>query len=485
MNLEIDKKKYIDLNRSEYGDLYPAFRFPMEAESRAYRAEREQLLGRLSPHVRWDYQRTKADTTRISPGCRLCGDGYWSCLFVNNRCNAACFYCPAKQTGQALPGTSSLDFPEPEDYADYVQALGFRGVSISGGEPLLDFAKSVRFIEVLRKRFGRELYLWLYSNGICADKEKLQILADAGLDEIRFDISATAYSLTKVARAAGIIPHITVEIPAIPEDVEIVQNLLPQMVNIGVNYLNLHQIRVTRHNAPQLIARGYTFLHGPKITVLESELTALRLLLHAREKRIALPINYCSFIYRHRFQTRAARRRHAALIKQSYEDITEAGLIRTMGSVAVPDRIQYLTDQLSAANIAPENWYYSPAKSTLYFSQAVLNVIFPLLDNLHLDYHVSLLLPSVSYRRSFREIALNERRVVIVERAPVLADIELNPVEMRLFYDTFLKIPARRDLYRVIEELVETQDLSPQDLAEHWRDIYFYEKIKTGLYEYY
>lgn len=136
MNLEIDKQKYIDLNRSEYGDLHPAFRFPTEAESRNYGAEREQLLGRLSPHVRWDYQRTKADTTRMSPGCRLGGDGYWFCLFVNNRCNAACFYCPARQTGQALPGTSSLDFPEPEDYADYVQALGFRGVSISGGEPL-------------------------------------------------------------------------------------------------------------------------------------------------------------------------------------------------------------------------------------------------------------------------------------------------------------------------------------------------------------
>lgn len=485
MNIEIEKQKYIDLNRSEYGDLYPAFRFPTEAESHDYGAEREQLLNRLSSHVRWDYQGTKADTTRMSPGCRLCGDGYWSCLFINNRCNAACFYCPARQDGQALPGTSSLDFPEPEDYADYVQTLGFRGVSISGGEPLLDFAKSVRFIEVLRKRFGRDLYLWLYTNGLLADKTKLRILAAAGLDEIRFDISATAYSLEKVALAAGIIPHITVEIPVIPEDFEVVKDLLPQMINIGVNYLNLHQIRVTRHNASQLIARGYIFLHGPKISVLESELAALRILLYARENRIPLPVNYCAFIYRHRFQTRAARRRHAALIKQSYEDITEAGLIRTMGSMAAPNRIQSMTDRLSAANIAPENWYYSPAKSTLYFNQAVLDVIFPLLDNLRLDYHVTLLLPSVSYRRSYREVALNERSSVIVERAPVLADIELNPAEIRLFYDAFVKIPACRDLYRVIEEPVEPNNRPAQKLAARWRDVYFYEKIKTGLYEYY
>lgn len=37
MNIEIEKQKYIDLNRSEYGDLYPAFRFPMEKASRRYR----------------------------------------------------------------------------------------------------------------------------------------------------------------------------------------------------------------------------------------------------------------------------------------------------------------------------------------------------------------------------------------------------------------------------------------------------------------
>jgi uncharacterized protein len=76
---------------------------------------------------------------------------------------------------------------------------------------------------------------------------------------------------------------------------------------MGINHLHLHQLRLTPHNRSKFKNRPYTFLHGEKVTVLESELTALALIRQASSQRLTLPINYCSFVYKHRYQRTAAR----------------------------------------------------------------------------------------------------------------------------------------------------------------------------------
>jgi len=68
---------------------------------------------------------------------------------------------------------------------------------------------------------------------------------------------------------------VTVEIPAVPEEVERLKGLLPRLCELGVTRLNLHQLRLTAHNAEQMLPHGYTYLHGDQPTVLESELAGL------------------------------------------------------------------------------------------------------------------------------------------------------------------------------------------------------------------
>lgn len=46
---------------------------------------------------------SKLDGRNLSPGCRSCGEGTWSCLFVSGLCNAACFYCPTSQLDKGVP----------------------------------------------------------------------------------------------------------------------------------------------------------------------------------------------------------------------------------------------------------------------------------------------------------------------------------------------------------------------------------------------
>lgn len=68
----------------------------------------------------------------------------------------------------------------------------------------------------------------MYTNGYLIDKNKLITLKEAGLNEMRFNIAARHYDLKAVKMAADIIDTVTVEIPAVPEDYEILKDVCPK-----------------------------------------------------------------------------------------------------------------------------------------------------------------------------------------------------------------------------------------------------------------
>jgi uncharacterized protein len=333
--IKTNQLRLIESNRLEYGYKYDLLNFAGSDRLVTAEAERRELLQWLEQHAAFGYAGTKVDCTSLSPGCRHCGDGGWSCLFVNGRCNGRCFYCPTAQDDYGPPVTNGLAFIDPDEYADYVATLGFSGVSISGGEPLLTPDLAISFLRAVRKRCGDNVHLWLYTNGTMLTADLCSKLKDAGLDEIRFDLGAVRYHLKKLRLAIGCIPTVTVEIPAVPEDEELLKLKMVEMAEAGVKHLNLHQMRLTPYNFGRLTVRGYTFLHGEKVTLLESELCALRMVRFGLEQGIPLPVNYCSFTYKRRFQLAASRRRAARSICASGETVTEAGFLRTLTTTGV------------------------------------------------------------------------------------------------------------------------------------------------------
>lgn len=88
--------------------------------------------------------------------------------------------------------------------------------------------------------------------------------------EIRFNLGATHYNPKVLKDASRYIEHVTVEIPCVPEEVGRLKQLLPVLAASGVTYLNLHQLRLTSHNASEMLSREYTYLHGEQPVVLES-----------------------------------------------------------------------------------------------------------------------------------------------------------------------------------------------------------------------
>lgn len=378
---ETNKLRLIESNRREYGHLYDLLKFASPEQLVAANTERHELLQWLDQRACFGYAGTKVDCSSLSPGCRRCGDGDWSCLFISGRCNGRCFYCPTAQDDDGPPVTNGMAFTSPDEYAAYVSAMGFGGVSISGGEPLMTPDLTLAYLSAVRKRCGDDVHLWLYTNSTLLTAELCSRLKDAGLDEIRVDLGAVSYHLKKLRLAVGCIPTVTVEIPAVPEDEELLKQKMVEMADAGVNHLNLHQMRLTPHNFKPLVERGYTFLHGEKVTVLDSELTALRTVRFGLAQGIPLPVNYCSFPYKRRFQSAAARRRAALSVCASGEAVTESGYLRTISASAVR-----------------------------YFEVALLQ--------------------NPSYRYPFEKMVLETGRALYMERRPVTQEEELSGTEL-------------------------------------------------------
>jgi uncharacterized protein len=456
---ETYREELLAANIREYGYSYDSLAFPSREQAEACTDERDVLLRWLSGRAEFGCKGTKVDCRDLSPGCRACMEGSWSCLFINGRCNCNCFYCPSPQDQTGVPQTNGIPFASADDYAEYLAALGFTGASLSGGEPLLTMERTLEYLSAIRRRCGDAIHIWLYTNGTLLSGDICRRLRDAGLDEIRFDIGATRYNLKKLRVAVGIIPVITVEIPAVPEEFALMQEKLLEMADAGVNHLNLHQLRLTPHNFKNLSNRGYTFIHGEKVTVLESELAALRLVRHALENRIPLPVNYCSFPYKRRFQRAAVRRRGAALAAKGYEEMTESGYLRNLAVSGPSPMIASLNGVFSSHNEAAGLWALEPGGEGLLFASRLWSLLRGKVDMVSACYHETALTPALTPTATDSRIILPSGRRIAVARRQVIGPLHLMPHEV----ETIL--------------CGEEQGLP--------REILDFERIPSGLAEYY
>ena len=317
-------------NNLQYPDYKNQIKWVSYFDALEKEEERNKIISKLELKLNRSFKNTKLWINSLSKGCQLCGEGEWSCLFITGKCNANCFYCPANQQTDGIPSTQLTSFNNVDDYIQYLDFFGFKGASLSGGEPLLFFERTLDYVQNIKKYFDDKVYLWIYTNGILGSEDIYRKLANAGIDEVRFDIGATNYNLKFLIKAKDIIPNISVEIPAVPEEFNKLKRVIPELISIGVSNLNLHQLRLTNYNAPKLLKHNYTYLHGEQATVMESELTALKIIEYVADNNLNIGVNYCAFNFKNRFQKAGFRKKIASKFVEPHEQVTENGFLRTI-----------------------------------------------------------------------------------------------------------------------------------------------------------
>ena len=203
---------------------------------------------------------------KLSTGCYCCKTGTWICIYIGVSCNLKCISCPQisrhseKEFIWANGGNDDIHSLE-----DLKRVLDknrrIEGLSFSGGEPFLYLNKVYEWLDFINENYSDlNLYLWIYTNGMKVTKDACLKLKEKGIKEIRFDLSATNYSdkiIQKIKYCKGIFEKVCVEIPVEPWKTNKLLETLPKLDEIGLDYLNLHELAICEDNRERLIAGGY------------------------------------------------------------------------------------------------------------------------------------------------------------------------------------------------------------------------------------
>ncbi len=225
-----------------------AFKFNAHSDERRQTEQRwakqAELMQQTFAHIQIENNGETTRSGELSPGCRACKSGRWDCIFLTLACNLSCPFCLTPCTLTKASSLSALGNDIHTLLKEYAQ-LKVSGIGFSGGEPMLESKLLMDCLSRLRKA-NPEIYLWAYTNGLLLTKDLISALAEAGLDELRFNMAATGYVhphvLEMVRYAATRLAAVTVEIPAIPEDRDPLLKALFVWSRIGVKYLNLHEL---------------------------------------------------------------------------------------------------------------------------------------------------------------------------------------------------------------------------------------------------
>jgi pyruvate formate-lyase activating enzyme-like uncharacterized protein len=253
---------------------------------------------------------------RISSGCQACQMGIGSAtFFISLKCHRDCFYCfnPNQEDYQYFR-------EHIRDTVAELQALRAGGqrvrhLALTGGEPLLHKEETIRFFQQARQNFP-DVYTRLYTCGDHLERETLQALKDARMDEIRFSIrmhdlaKGQRYTYDQIALAREYIPNVMVEMPVLPGTLEEMKEVLLELDQLGIYGINLLEFCFPLNNAETFRERGYTIKARPYrvlynywyaggLPVAGSETVCLDLVDYALDAKLKLGVHYCSLENKH------------------------------------------------------------------------------------------------------------------------------------------------------------------------------------------
>jgi pyruvate formate-lyase activating enzyme-like uncharacterized protein len=248
---------------------------------------------------------------QISPACVACQTGVGSATFFTSlKCNRDCFYC-------FNPNQENYDYYR-ENICDTVSELEAarkrkqraKHLALTGGEPLLHKPEALSFFASAKKNFSG-VHTRLYTSGDYVDQEVLESLKETHLDEIRFSIRmqdlerGNNYIFDRIALAKAYIPQVMVEMPILPDSLDVMKDILVRLDHLGLFSINLLELCFPLNNADEFKRRGYSVKSTPfrvlydywyagGLPIARSELVCLDLLVFALDNNLKLGIHYCS-----------------------------------------------------------------------------------------------------------------------------------------------------------------------------------------------
>ena len=269
----------------------------------------------------------------IPKGCQLCLQGKKTVLFINGLCQNPqhCYwYCPISEERKNKDQSFVNEIPiiNKLDLLKEINTSRSSGISITGGDPLYEpnVKRTIEYIEYLKQKKGKRFHIHLYTNGLNFNENIAQKLANAGLDEIRFNPPRKFWNNIKFALNKGM--QVGVEVPAIPDvfNIKELEDFIYFLDKIGADFININEFEYCMPNSEYLKERGYFLQNGTIASVKNSKDYALDLIKRVTDK-VHLKIHLCTVLTKDFWQLSLRYNRRAKSIKKPFEEITEEGLL--------------------------------------------------------------------------------------------------------------------------------------------------------------
>ncbi len=256
-------------------------------------------------------------------GCQLCIRGAKLVLFVTGLCTRGCYYCPLseKRRNKDVVCANERPVKSDRDVIEEAKLINALGTGLTGGDPSQRFGRTLHYLRLLKRKFGKRHHVHMYVGGELSPKQ-LRELKRAGLDEVRFH----TWSVKPVEAALKAGLRAGVEVPAILNRFEKTKSLLRKLDEIGCTFANLNELEFSDTNLAAMKARGFRIKSDTSMAVKGSEELARKLMRWAA-RNTRLNIHYCPSSLKDGVQLRNRLRRRAKNVAKPYEEITEDGLL--------------------------------------------------------------------------------------------------------------------------------------------------------------
>jgi len=304
--------------------------------------------------VKWLNESSYTDP--LSPACEMCAHGSKLVVLITGMCDAKCFYCPISfekgGTDRIFADEWELDNEKDTEKlireAEYIEATG---AGITGGDPLVVWERTKKYISLLKDTFGQNFHIHLYTSGL-KNGEHIADLVSAGLDEIRFHPSPRHWGnmnkspiLQTIKHALETSTDVTLEIPVILGMENGILFLIQWANDLGIKWINLNELEYAERNADQFNRRNYTVKDDISAAVKGSQELAYRILDSISQEDFEIGVHYCSSSFKDGVQLTNRIKRRAKSVAQDHEIITDEGTL-LKGVIYAKTPLQKLYDSL-------------------------------------------------------------------------------------------------------------------------------------------
>ena len=274
---------------------------------------------------------------KLPDGCKQCVLGRKLVVFITGICPKDCFYCPIsdQKKNQDVIFANERQLRDEKDIQSLIdEAIVSKslGAGFTGGDPLVRIERTINFIRILKKRFGKSFHIHLYTILESLTEDRLKKLDKAGLDELRFhpDIFNDRYwrrfdKLFDEGRKKYDF-SIGVEIPSIPgferETIKLIDYFIDK-----IDFLNINELEISDTNSCELVGRKFHTKDSTSYGVMGSGELAMKLLKYIDKKYPRANVHYCTCKLKDGIQLKERLRLRAKNSKKKFDIVTEDGTL--------------------------------------------------------------------------------------------------------------------------------------------------------------